>query len=176
MCELGHDASVPAGPALRYRPPDCTLRSGHADGQLPAGARGEVGQGAGNVGQRVGPLHRDRELAAYHVVGQPFEGPAVGNPPSAVIWRIPGYRSWTGTVGSAARRSPRVRSPGTAGGTLRAVPAPKPKKPTGTSRKTFRSTSPRSPARSRLTGGTARPNTPKRWPSGGSRCTVGYSS
>jgi Domain of unknown function (DUF1330) len=60
------------------------------------------------------------------------------------------------------------------GGTFPAVSARTWKKPTGTSRKTCRSTSSRSPTWSRLTRGTTRPNMPKRWPSGRSRCTDAY--
>jgi hypothetical protein len=57
---------------------DAGPRSWHADGQLPAGAPGEISQGPGDVGQRVGPLYRDGELAVHHVRGQPSEDPAGG--------------------------------------------------------------------------------------------------
>src|ERR1700749_4304687 len=61
--------SVPSRPSWRCKQwlDDARPWSWHADGQLPAGARGEISKGPGDVGQRVGPLHRDGELAVQRV-------------------------------------------------------------------------------------------------------------
>ncbi len=71
----------PAAAAVKQWLDDAGPRSYHADCQLPAGVRGEISKGPGDVGQHVGSLHGDGELARHHVEGQPFEGLADRGPP-----------------------------------------------------------------------------------------------
>jgi hypothetical protein len=92
LVAAGLDPVASSSPSGAARSPPPGRRSGHADGQLSAGSRGEIGQGAGDVGQRVGPLHRDSELSVHHVAGQPFETSTV----------CPGSGATASTAASAA--------------------------------------------------------------------------